>query len=407
MHRINYDFSKFESIFSALRSASNKNMALSKLKTETNQFFKDCTCKEIIYTKNTDKPFFGMRVYPELYGGKETIYDIIVGENDIRISHYRIEIDSKLFQKTPEMGGFTTKEVLAMYLHEIGHLVNDTVPIKKLRKIIDRYQIDNHTSLNLSKVREYDWLLKFGIVDTLRKITSIFENEEVAADEFVFACGYGEDLESALKKIKTEYSTLNKAAKNDYITLSWCLRIYTDLSVNRIPAIHHLNKAIRMSGSEYDRGLMASVMNRLKKVEEDDPDAYKQDENVQESTIYKKGYLEFKCITESNLSKTIMGIKYNGVKSFDNDYYEFFMRMRNVEDEDEAMLLMRQINTRISILSEIIENEGEKMDEFSKKKYFNMYDKYLALRDKLAAKATYRDRGTLVVNYPEIIEGRR
>jgi hypothetical protein len=36
-----------------------------------------------------------------------------------------------------------------------------------------------------------------------------------------------------------------------------------------------------------------------------------------------------------------------------------------------------------------------------------MYDKYIALRDKLAAKATYRDRGTLVVNYPEIIEGRR
>jgi hypothetical protein len=293
-----------------------------------------------------------------------------------------------------------------MYLHEIGHLVNDDVPIRKLRKIIDKYQIDTHSGLNLTKVRNTSWLFKFAIIDTIRKITSIFENEEVCADEFVFACGYGEDLESVIRKIKTHYINIKNIPKNDFITLYWTLRVYSDLSINRIPAINHLNKAMNMSASQCEKEYMKSIINRLKIIEDIDDDAFTGDV-MRESAIYNKGYLDIKCIVESSLSKTLMKMKYDGVKSFDADYYEFFMRMRNVEDEDEALLLLRQINTRVSILGELIETEGEKMDEFSKKKYFNMYDKFIALRDKLANKATYRDRGTLVVSYPEIIEGRR
>lgn len=406
---INYDFEKIEDALWAVKKSSSKQTCLNKLKTELNKFFSDSHCSEIVYSKN-DKMFFGMCVYPDLdipelreEGYQQSMVALIAGENDVRIKGYAIDIDSQLF--SPKFD-FDKRELTAILLHEVGHMVNDTIPVRILRKTIDKYQIDTHKNLNISQCIKNSWVMNFGLVDALRKITSMFENEEVAADEFVHLCGYGEELESVLYKLKTNVGSMMKLPNNKLIVLAWTLRLNADLTANRIPAIRHLNKASRMTGSTLEKRYMDRLRKRLEIIDKDDSDMFDGAEELQEGCIYKKGYL---FLNEGNsLLTTINKMKYGGIKAFGDDYYEFFMRMKNVEDEDDALLLMRQINTRISILTEYLEEFGPEMEEPEKKKYFNVLDKFTALREKLATKTTYRDKGfNLIVTYPDIVEGRR
>ena len=93
MKRYNYDFSKLETAMSHLRQRQDRSV-MNEIKTELNKFFKDSVCGDVIFTKNTDKLFFGMTTYfalPDTAG-------IMTGEfkDPVRIDRYWIEIDSKL-----------------------------------------------------------------------------------------------------------------------------------------------------------------------------------------------------------------------------------------------------------------------------------------------------------------------
>ena len=64
MKTIYYDFSDFIEILASIGEYDGRSSDLNKLKNELNRFFKGQRCKEVIYTKNTDKVFFGMCVSP-------------------------------------------------------------------------------------------------------------------------------------------------------------------------------------------------------------------------------------------------------------------------------------------------------------------------------------------------------
>ena len=86
-------------------------MLLSQLKDEINSFFKDSKCKELVFTQNTDKMFFGIIVMPIV----NNPYDIIQGTNLIRIKEYYLEIDSKIFSP---MLGLSADEIIAILLYQ-------------------------------------------------------------------------------------------------------------------------------------------------------------------------------------------------------------------------------------------------------------------------------------------------
>ena len=70
-----------------------------------------------------------MCVYPHV--DKEMVTAILQDEEKIRFSAYTIEIDSKILH--PSLA-ITPSEFVAMLLHEIGHIVNDTAPVDEVRK---------------------------------------------------------------------------------------------------------------------------------------------------------------------------------------------------------------------------------------------------------------------------------
>ena len=83
-------------------------------------------------------------------------------------------------------------------------------------------------------------------------------------------------------------------------------------------------------------------------------------------------------------------IKDSGLRAIEQDVYEYMMRIKNIEDEDDALLLMRQINNRISILEDYIYNE--ELTEAQYNKWNGVLQRYLELRENLTKKAVYKQK---------------
>ena len=71
----NFNFSNIEKIMQFME-VNHSDSDLNKLKNELNKFFIKSKCMQILYTLNTDKLFFGMRVYPII--DSNTASDILV-----------------------------------------------------------------------------------------------------------------------------------------------------------------------------------------------------------------------------------------------------------------------------------------------------------------------------------------
>ena len=69
---------------------------------------------------------------------------------------------------------------------------------------------------------------------------------------------------------------------------------------------------------------------------------------------------------------------------------EYTMRIKNIEDENDALLLMRQLNNRIAILEDYIAQE--ELDERSYQKWNKVLEKYYSLRETLTKKTIYKQK---------------
>ena len=366
MKRINYDFTIMQKCMQSIKNGANSSN-LNNLKNELNRFFRDSTCEDIIYTKNTDKLFFGMCVMPVI--STEDAVGILNSSESKRIEKYYLEFDSKLFSI-----GLSSQELTAILLHEVGHMVNDTMPVDKTRSAIDVYLTNNDDVLVLKDSIHEKELFRYAIKDTMRKVTSIFycKNEEIIADEFVVMCGFGNELESAYKKIVSSNGVLSRGVDDKLNVLQWTLRLYKDLGIKRIYAIKIMNKGKSLTGSKLEKRELDIAAKSLDKM----------DYIVQnESALILEGLKH---------TSLFSGIRRDGMKNLEDDLYEYNIRIKNVSEEDEALLLLRQINMRMSIIDDYMTNEN--LDEKEKDRWYRLYNKYSMLRESLSKKAVYNNK---------------
>jgi len=365
-NRYNYDFSGLERAMSHLRHDQSQT-TLNEIRDELNKFFKDSKCVDVIYTKNTDKMFFGMCTMAIIDAGKD-VSKILIDDKPFRIEKYYLEIDSKLIDYI----NLSKEELTAIVLHEVGHLVNDSSPVEEVRHAIDNYMASKGDILSIKDSIHFKEVLAYAIKDTLRKFTSIFtrKNDEILADEFVFMCGYGEALESAFRKITASAKTINSDVSNKLIVLIWTLHIYKNMKFERIRAIAALNKAKRFTASKLEKREIETIIRSLNKID---------DIALQEaSMIYEDA---------SKNNSLIQRIRRNGLRSIEDDVFEYEMRIRNVEEEDDALLIMRQVNMRMSVLDDYLQNAD--IDDKERARWQKLYDRYDQLREELAKKTVY------------------
>lgn len=373
-----YDFSIIEKLMFMI-SEDHSSSTLNKLKNEVNKLFTKSKCKDILYTNNTDKLFFGMRVYP-LFDGDDTME--ILGDSKTKIfEKYYIEFDSKLFDP---ILGLTEKELTAILLHEIGHIVYDIGTIDVVRKNIDLYFADADEYVDLKASKGYKELIGYALKDAVMKVGSLFtkfRDEEIVADATVVACGYGPDLETALRKIRRSATYLNKDVDDRFITLAWVLRLRSEFSTKRIPAIHTLNRAKALTASQLEKRELDYAIKLMNRME--DP--------------MNEGIIDD---LKEKFSKKIIKFKTNGVRTIRDDIYELNLRLRCAEHEDDLIFIIRTVNTDITILQDYLSDDISDYErEETIKALQDLYDiRQRASKDK---KVRSLNSSLLNVIYPE------
>lgn len=341
-----------------------------------NETFKGTHCRSVIYTNNTDKLFFGMCVMPIISSAMAKVV-VLDGEvpTDMK-KEYVVEIDSKLFEI-----GLTEREVMAILLHEIGHIVLDMD--QSLEEIIDATQVyvaKNNEVLNAVQVANSGSLFKFGIEDALRKMGTMFTNEEKRADAVAAQLGYGRDLESAFTKISRRSIDLNRDVDNKLVVLQWALRTYKNLNIDRKYAIRKLNNLIDVNGSEVQNSRVKTMLNDIKNIDfKLSKPSLELRENIDECcALNEKGLLS---IYRRHTDKAMRGIE--------EDLYELQLMAKATEDRDECLMILRQINSRLSILEDYL--SGDKISDSNRKRYSAVMNEYLKLRAEVGKKNTVPD----------------
>ena len=382
MPKKGYNFNDIESVLTRIIVAEPypSSTMLTDLKKELNKFFTEAECLDIIFTKNTDKLFFGMCVMPVLQPSE--VLDIVLSNEKMTIKKYYLEIDSKILQIV-----LTADELSAVLLHEIGHIVIDEKPIQIVRANIDKYLADKDEVIALKDSVQYNQLLSFAIKDTIQKVTSLMnrENDELVADAFVSACGYGDHLVSAHNKILHNMWGLSKDVSGPkLLILDWVFRLYTNVKFNRIPALKTLKKSKNFTASQLSKKEVDRVIDALNKIDTD--------------IVREAAYL---LEAVSKKSSFFGRLKTNGLRSIEEDYYEYKIRVKNAETEDEAMYILRQINSRLTILQDFLQSEDITEQEYDK--WHGILVKFKELRADISSKKIYNKKNYgLWYNYNQI-----
>lgn len=380
---IGYNFSNLTRAISLLtvsESTENNRNILSEIKSELNLFFKDFPCTEILLTENTDNEFFGAQISPMFESPDDWIKMFNPEIQGFKFHHYLLELDTKLFD-----GKLNANQIAALLIHDINK-INNPIILNDIVSIMDYISMNNGESIKIDHISINKEFFLFVIQDTVRKMTSAFEyipTELSFADDFLRSYGLNQYYEDAMFAIKEHKNFFKDQVNCPTITLQWYMQKYVGLnSLEHKNLVDTMKESITFTGSKLVRRLVNQVIEKL--------------------TIYRteSDRKYYTALTEAAKKKMSLAsqIKYSGLKSLEDDVYEYRMRIKNVETENDAIYIIRQINNRMGIISDYLDTE--ELSDIDRERFFKLYDKYDGLREELSKKAVYnRKMYGLFVDY--------
>ena len=358
-----------------LRDITNSKEDVESIRQDLNYILPTGRCKEVIYTNNVDKLPFGCIVLPTL--ADINVNAFLITGDEVTIKEYKCEIDSKMFDY-----GLTDEEIAQILLFNIFHLISGTRPCEVIREYIDNFFCDENTQLVIRDSVQYKTILSFGIADALCKITScLYLPDDIDEDAYLESLDfeYG-SFKSAIDKLYNEIPGCeNEATRAPNLSmLNWSLRLYSNVDNERPAAIHLLRKAKDITASNLYIKRIDAMINSLNRI---DTDAYVT-EAVNSALNEKGGLLAY--------------LKYTGLRDLENDLYEFQIRAKNAEGEQEVMYALKQINARLTILADYIR---ENRDDPDIDHWIEVKAEYEELRDILAKKRLHKRSYGIFVDY--------
>ena len=344
---------------------------LSDIKNILNEIF-DAKCTDIIYTKNTDNQFFGIRINPAIDAQKAMI--ILTTDERVKIEKYQIELDSKLFDIDLD-----SKELVALLIFEISSMVDSYEIIDNIRGLVDSYVTSQDDFIRIRNSVNYSQLIIFAFKDTLYKLSSSMfkeDPEELTLNKWIQALDLQEEIVSGQNKIATSVNGVGDTVRSPKtIILSWMLTMYKDMKTNSDSVRYTLTDAKNFTGSKLEKMEIDKTLTSIDRI------------NVQ-SVIEAKDInevFERKAMHSLNEVSLFKSLKQSGLRSIEDDLYEFAIRVKNCSTEEDAMYIVRGINTRLNILEDYLANTPN-ISEIETKKWTEVANKYRALRIELTKK---------------------
>lgn len=347
------------------------------IQTTLNMIFPKFTCRAVYYTENTDNEFFGDRIYPS-YANSYTIVRKIIGESDIEcFTNYQLDLDSKLFDGSCMIA--TGAEIATLILNDINSLSG----VEAIENVADAFHnilVKNDMTYDKTAIDYCPELFMFVILESLRYCTSVFcknSYNDLTGNPIEYKVSDDQTekelFELAVQKIKSTNPEFNgenpSACSYMWIMLEWYIHIYDTIYCDRYH-VRLINRMISLSGSKLFK-------ERLSQINE----------------IITKRFWDERhegAVCESKIG-IFTKMKIDGLKSIEDDLYEYKMRIRNVETQDDALLLMRQINNRMAILDQYL-MDNDDLPEKTEKHWRDVYEKYYKLREELSDKSVYNKK---------------
>lgn len=343
------------------------------LKDSLNKLFPDFICNDVLYTNNIDKPVFGIYIKPagiSPYDLKLKFQNYYKWES-FKFKSYYLELDSKLFENH-QLSPIQITAILLRDINNMNNTKNQDIICDMIIRILCDTDIYWETCSHVN-----DYIFYYVIENTLRNLTSSFcmdENKNSFDDysgDFLKLYGLYNPYMTGVGAIKT-----NMEITPTYpgLLLQWFFNFMKTYSNDDRYLTFMFSNAMESEGSRLAKRSLMVVL-----------------ENLKTQSIEKMNY--YKALTESANTKKkglIWQMKRNGLKSLEEDLYEYGMRLRNVEDQDDAILLMRQINSRMSILEDYLMEEG--LDEKDRQRWENVYKEYGKIRSELSKKTVYNKK---------------
>ena len=363
---------------------------LADLRTIINSIFDENKCLDVLYTLNTDKQFFGIRINPAMSASDATV--ILSTDEKVRLVNYQIEFDSKLFDI-----GLTGEELVAITIYEIASMMDNTEIFDNLRALIDCNVVTNDDVISIRDSVNYAQLIIFAIKDTMYKLSSMIfkdEPEDLLTNPATAATETGESLLSAREKIISSISGLGDTFRTPKpVILEWMFLMYRDMKINSGIISDTLNDAKAFTASRLEIAEIDKTLDAVNRID---------NSIIESKNIDLNHFFEKKHLSSLNEISLFRSLKKNGLRGIENELYEYTMRVKNCTDADYAYLVMRGINNRLGVLEDYI--YSEQLTDSDRRHWEEVAQAYRDLRVVLSKKKLEGKQYGLFFDYNKLDE---
>lgn len=344
---------------------------LGDLKAAINTIFDDNMCINVIYTNNTDKQFFGIRINPNMSPSDATI--ILTTDEKVKLNKYQIEFDSKLFDI-----GLNETELAAVTIYEISSMMDDYDLFDKIRLEVDKIMLRNEDIVHIRESVNYAQLVIFAIKDTLFKLSSMLfvdNPEDLTINPSIQACNLENYITSAREKIDSSMQGLGETLRTPGMTiLTWMFTMYRNMNIYSGVVKNTLKDAKVFTASRLEINEIDKTLTSIDRIEG----------NVLEESVSLNEFFNKKHVSTLNEFSIFKSLKKNGLRGIENDLYEYAMKVKNCNESEDAYMIMRGINTRLGVLEDYLATEN--LSEHERKHWDYVCNQYRELRIALSKK---------------------
>lgn len=336
-----------EECFDDILAGENPEKVFNSIRKTLNNLTKD-SCIQIFMGKEDSKQIYGMSVYLDndtLYrlardirnvnkNTKDITKDII---NNMHLGYY-IEIDPNIFNPIYK---FTSAELTAILLHEIGHVTGDTDFYNELKDAYNRalFKMNNDDMLKLktgdSELQYVALYILAAIQEThISKYQGTLKSEQLA-DKFVTELGYGNELVSAISKFNKIYrKNLVKTPIEDI--LDGEAKVYLHLMANFYTRRKYVQGLLDAEAKQNYSEHVSKLLNKMSKA-------------ISKLSPLKQAKLD---MTVKILDESFMDMfRRNPLKISRNDIDQLTIETEMMSDFDDKSVIVYKINKRISQLT--------------------------------------------------------
>ena len=194
-----------DNAFKVLMEFPTSRSGMSLITDTLHECFGDDFSGSIVSTQ-PDVPLFVMSIFPERSTTDKIIESVARGNSDFKTiqslweknTKWTIEIDERILKNT-----FTTRELTAMVLHEVGHLIQSKTIATRIVTVLQyEYAKTSMQNKMLLRTKVFRSIMALPIINSCisdQKGSNV--KDEIKADGYAKKLGYAKDLISAMNKL--------------------------------------------------------------------------------------------------------------------------------------------------------------------------------------------------------------